>query len=139
MVTRAGYQSGGQSPHSKAKAPRAELLAAVPVRNPLLEWRVDEEPGSPVVVLLVPRRGDGIGRLLNRLFDAPEHRQVVLDELGTQVWRLCDGTTTVDGIVRALMERHRLQRREAEVSLTTYLETLARRGFIELSAGKARR
>jgi hypothetical protein len=113
---------------------RAEALGSVPFRNELIEWEMREEGGgensTPVAVLRVPRRQDRWGRLLNRFFEGPSHRQVVLDELGTDVWQMCDGETSVEGLIRALARKHKLERREVEISLTTYLQTLARRGFI---------
>jgi len=120
-----------------AQLSRREVLAARPVRNAVIEWEVrrpegarEEEP--EVVVLLIPRRRDRWGRLFNRLFEAPSHRQVVLDELGTEVWQMCDGETSIEAMVVALARKHKLERREVELSLTVYLRTLARRGFIGL-------
>jgi len=116
---------------------RREILAGVPFRNPLIEWEVRavENPGGEAtdeVVLRVPRRQDPFFRLLNRLFEGPSHKQVILDELGSDVWRMCDGRTSMETLIQALASRHKLERREVEVSLTTYLKTLARRGFIGL-------
>lgn len=120
---------------------RAAALAAIPFRNELIEWETrepsatasgeaDEEPA--VVVLRIPRRQDRWGRVLNRFFEGPTHKEVILDELGTDVWQLCDGLASVDDVVRALVKKHKLERREVELSLTTYLQTLAKRGFIGL-------
>jgi len=108
---------------------RQEALAAIPVRNGQVRWEVN---GREEVVLLIPRRQDRLGRLLNRIFAAPEHRQIVLDEIGSEVWQLCDGEHTVDEIIRTLASRHRLSRREVELSLTLYLQQLARRRLIGL-------
>lgn len=108
---------------------RQEALAAIPIRNDQVRWEVN---GRQEVVLLIPRRQDRLGQLLNRIFAAPEHRQIVLDEIGSEVWQLCDGEHTVDEIVRTLTSRHRLSRREVELSLTLYLQQLARRRLIGL-------
>ena len=116
---------------------REEALRAVPCRNPQLRWEErepDRATGHPVavVVLRVPRRQDGWPGVLNRFVAGPEYREVILDELGTDVWQLCDGVTSVELIIRELAQRHRLGRREVELSLTEYLRILARRGFIQL-------
>jgi hypothetical protein len=119
-----------------ARFSRRDVLSAVPFRNPLIEWELREPAdgagGAPEMVLRVPRRQDGWRRLLNRLFEGPPYRQVVLDELGTDVWRMCDGETSVEALIRSLANRHKLERREVELSLTIYLQTLAKRGFIGL-------
>src|SRR3712207_1247206 len=84
---------------------RGAALAAVPVRNSLLEWSVEE---GEKVVLRVPRRRERLGRILERLVAVPEYKQVVLDEVGSDVWQMCDGQTSVDGIVRALAKKYKL-------------------------------
>jgi hypothetical protein len=122
------------------KLGRKDVLEATPFRNELIDWELQEAAEAtaeePLVVLRVPRRQDRWGRLLNRFFEGPSHRQVILDELGTDVWQMCDGETTVEALIRALAKKHKLERREVEVSLTTYLQTLARRGFIGLRMGR---
>jgi hypothetical protein len=109
---------------------KGEVLGAHPVRNGLVDWEVNEH-GE--VVLRVPRRQDRLGRVLTRLFAAPEAKQLVLDEVGSEVWKLCTGQNSVDAIVRALAKKYRLNRREVELSLSKYLQQLARRGLIGLS------
>jgi hypothetical protein len=109
---------------------KAEVLGAHPVRNALVEWELNDR-GE--VVLRVPRRQDRVGKILSRIFAAPDHRQIVLDELGSRVWQLCTGQNTVDGIVRQLAKQYRLSRREVELSLSRYLQQLARRGLVGLS------
>src|SRR5690349_8641873 len=83
----------------KPKFSKQEVLAAVPVRNALVEWELNDEQE---VVLKVPRRQDRVGWILSRFFAAPEYKQIVLDELGSDVWQLCTGTNSVDAIVRAV-------------------------------------
>jgi hypothetical protein len=109
---------------------KSEVLGAHPVRNALVEWELNDRDE---VVLRVPRRQDRVGKILSRVFAAPDHRQIVLDELGSRVWQLCTGKNTVDGIVRQLAQQYRLSRREVELSLSRYLQQLARRGLVGLS------
>jgi hypothetical protein len=106
----------------------------VPVRNTLIEWEVNEH-GE--IVLRVPRRRDRVGRLLHRVFVAPPFKQVVLDDLGSEVWQLCTGENNVDTIVKTLSRKYKLGRREVELSLANYLRTLAQRGFIGLTRREA--
>lgn len=109
---------------------KGEVLGVHPVRNALVSWDKNER-GE--VVLRVPRRQDRVGKLLGRLFAAPEYRQVVLDEVGSEVWQLCTGANSVEKIVRALSLKYHLSRREVELSLSRYLHQLARRGLVGLS------
>lgn len=109
---------------------KAEVLGAFPVRNALVAWELNDRDE---VVLRVPRRQDRVGKILSRIFAAPDHRQIVLDELGSRVWQLCTGKNTVESIVRDLAKQYRLSRREVELSLSRYLQQLARRGLVGLS------
>lgn len=115
----------------RARVDRRVVLSALPVRNRLVEWSDEGEGG---VILRVPRRRDGLAGLLNRVVAAPEHRQVQLDEVGSDVWRMCDGASTVETIIGELAKKYRLNRREVELSLGQYLKQLAQRRYIGLLA-----
>lgn len=106
---------------------REQILHIWPVRNPALKTYFSEDG---LVTFELPRRKDWMGKLLGFLFSVPESKPVQLDEVGTFVWNLCDGDHTVGEIVAALTAEYKLNRREAEVSLTQYLQQLAKRGII---------
>ena len=106
---------------------RRQALSAFPVRNPDLTWR---ELESDEVVVTVTRPSRATWRIISWLFYVPDSRDIALDEVGSLVWRLCDGEHSVDALVDALVERYQLGKREAEVSLTTYLRDLGKRGLI---------
>ncbi len=106
---------------------RRQAMAARPIRNPSLHWELDEE-GNAVVTLT--RRKDWVGNLLAWLFMVPESRPVRLDEIGTFVWQMCDGEHSFSDIAKALVERHKITMREAEVSLAEFLRMLGKRGMV---------
>lgn len=106
---------------------REQAMGARPIRNPSLQWKVNDE-GNAVVVL--PRRGDWSGKALGWLFMVPAQKPVELDEVGSTVWEHCDADHTVAEIVDVLASKYKLNRREVEVSLTEYLRTLGRRGMV---------
>ncbi len=106
---------------------REQAFEARPVRNPSLKWRLNDDDDVEVVI---PRRSDRLGRVLGFLFYVPESRPLVLDEVGSRVWQLCDGERTVEEIIATLREEYKLDRREVEVSLTEYLRSLGKRGMI---------
>ncbi|NLO05265.1 MAG: PqqD family protein [candidate division WS1 bacterium] len=112
----------GQRPLSREQA-----FEARPVRNPRLKWRLNDDENAEVIV---PRRKDVFGRVMGFLFFVPESRPIVLDEVGSRVWELCDGEHTVDEMIRVLSNEYKLGRREVEVSLTEYLRTLGKRGMV---------
>ena len=123
----------------KPKIERKDALAIIPVRHPLVKWeRKDGE-----VTLSIPMRDDRMARTVKAIIktlrmakELPECRQLGLDEVGSFVWELCDGARSIDGIVQTVTREYKLTRREAEASVTTFLQTLAKKNLIGLmSAG----
>jgi len=73
--------------------------------------------------------------IARRLGIAPTGRQtkkLQLDELGTAVWDLLDGQRSVGQIIEIFARTHRLDNREAEVSVTRFIRELGRRGLLGL-------
>ena len=122
----------------KAKAPvdpakaRREFLALRPARNPKLDW----EDVEGRVVLTIPRPNTLQIKLLNIFFPVPESRKVVLDPIGSNVWRRCDGTTAIEKISKALQSDYQLGAREAELSLRQFFQDLGKRGYIGFAVEK---
>jgi hypothetical protein len=124
------YAAGRYLPFLKIAPPAADrkvVFTLRPVRNAAIEWETGAEGEA---LLKVPRRKDRIGRVVGFWFRIPETRAVQLDEVGTFVWSLCDGANTVEGIVQKTSRQYKMNRREVEVSVTTYLQMLAERNFI---------
>jgi len=119
-----------------ARLTREEALKAIPVRNPRIDWQLNDHG---LVQLTVPLRQDRairIVRILSKLLlsqPLPETKKVELDELGSEVWQWCDGRRSVAELIHHLAARHQLHYREASDSLTQFLYHLARRGFIGLA------
>jgi len=117
----------------KPKIGRKEALAIIPVRNSLIEWERKESE----VFLTIPIRRDGLARIVTRLVrNLPPNRKIVLDDVGGSVWEFCDGRRDIDAVVTAVAGDYKLTRREAEASVTMFLQTLAKKNLIGLmSAG----
>ncbi len=114
---------------AKPKIDRKQALAVVPVRNPLIEW----ERRGKEIHLSIPMRDDCVARLVKRfLRNVPERRRVALDEVGAAVWELCNGERSINSIVESISRSYKLTRREAEASVTMFLQTLAKRNYIGL-------
>lgn len=105
-------------------------LAARPLRNPLLEWTRDEEG---MALLRLPRKESWWVKVLARVFYIPKGKTFSLDEPGSFVWELCDGTTPIRTIIQRFAERFKLTRKEAEVSTLQYFRLLAQKGFVGLA------
>lgn len=105
----------------------AQVMRSRPVRNEGLRSERTEEGG---LRLFVERKGDWWVRLLSLVFPIPRERVVELDAVGEEIWALCDGEHTLQEMIRAFEERHKLTRGEAEWSLRTYLRDLGKRGLV---------
>ncbi len=111
---------------------KEEVLKSKPIRNPMLEWSRDPDGD---VRLKIPQRNDRIGKFLCRIFHAPSYREIQLDEVGSDVWELCDGVNNVDKIVNAICDKHKISRRECEVSIGMYLKTLGEKRLMGFQVG----
>ena len=113
---------------------RREFMALRPVRNPKLGW--DEVEGR--VVLRVPRPDSWQVKIVNIFFPVPEERKVILDPIGSDVWRVCDGETPIAEVTKVLQREYKLGAREAELSLQQFFKDLGRRGYIGFATPIAR-
>jgi len=121
----------------RRRAPRLtpeEVLRSRPVRNQGLRAEALEEGGLRVIGL---RREAWWVRLLNLVVPIPRERIVELDEVGRELWDLCDGEHTLEELIETFVDRHRLTRAEAEWSLRTYLRDLGKRGIVGFAVEKA--
>ena len=103
------------------------MLSSRPARNELLKWEKNEAGEARITVV---RQDNWKVRLLSRLFYIPRERTITLDEVGTEVWLMCTGRNTVAQMIEALRDRYQLDRKEAEVSLLSYLKTLGQKRFV---------
>lgn len=105
---------------------RRDTLELLPIRNPALEW--EEIEGQ--VVLHIKRESNLKTRLIGLFLPIPASRDVVLDAIGTHVWKQLDGATTVGNISKSLAREFKLLPREAEISLRQFFQELGRRGYV---------
>jgi hypothetical protein len=126
----------------KNRPSRGQVLASRPVRHPKIIWarEVAREEGLPELVLVrIPRRQDRWGNFVARCFKLPDHKKVELDQIGSDVWELCDGNHSVDKIARRISESYKLNKRQAETSVTAYLKMLADRRLIGIQTGMTKK
>ena len=109
---------------------KQQAMAARPVQLVKSECVTGSDPGTfRLVVPLKTRKFAGF------LFRMPEGatKSFELDEMGKLVWDSCDGSTSVQQIIRRLADEYRISHREAEVSTLAFLRTLARKGLLGFS------
>ncbi|MCF6248331.1 MAG: PqqD family protein [Desulfobacula sp.] len=57
-------------------------------------------------------------------------RKIQLDQLGIDVWSLVDGVRNVKAIIKDFAMLHKLDYKEAEISVTLFLRSLGEKGLI---------
>jgi hypothetical protein len=126
------YGVGKYLPFLKIRPPQIDRQAALtlrPGRNSLLTWE-KRETGEMLLTVPQNQKVGRITRQMAKWLRAPTERHVELDEVGGFVWELCDGAHTIESIVQRTGKQYKMSRREAEVSVTMFLQMLHERNFI---------
>ncbi len=120
---------GAQKAKPDRATARRQFLALKPVRNPNIEQ--SETEGRVLLTITPP--DTRLSKVLSLFLPlSPEERKkrVVLDPLGSHVWRLCDGQTTMEAISKSLQKTFKLGTLESEQSLRQFFQTLGKRGYV---------
>lgn len=128
-----GETTGTPGKAGGAAAPEGSwerMLRARPARNAAADVRRDERDGTRITVrkrkpwFLIPPLSWIIRPRLTGV--------AALDDLGSQVWGLCDGVRTVEGVIDEFAGAHRLSFHEARVAVTGYMKLLVERGALAM-------
>ena len=118
---------------SKSAEPKAgswrRMLTARPVHNAAA--RVVDAGGDVTVYVKSVRPWYMIPPLSWIVPHQPE-RGSVLDGLGSQVWRWCDGRRTVEDVIDVFAGEYDLTFHEARVAVTGYVKSLVQRGALAI-------
>ena len=113
---------------------RLEALAYKPVKSTqITETRL--ETGEVVLeypLAVRPLVAAVARRLGKSQQDLVQIKKLQLDVLGTSVWDLVDGKRSVRRMIQIFAETHRLEKREAEISVTQFIRELGQRGLLGL-------
>jgi hypothetical protein len=114
-----------------AQLSRTDALCCIPIRNPMVvESRMDSGEMLLSYTETLKPWFAGILRRMNKASEIRRTRKLQLDILGTGVWDLVDGKSTVMEIIDSFAGIHQLYHKEAEVSVIQFLRELGRRGIV---------
>ncbi len=116
------------SKSSRKHYSREELFKAKPIRNNFAEWK---EKNGEVSINVNLKKGRFF-KLWRFFFSLPEKKNIKLDIIGSEIWKMCDGKNTVKDIEKFVKESYNLSRKEAEISILEYINSLVRRNLIGL-------
>ena len=109
---------------------RQNMLRAIPVQNSRVERTVLADGR---VILRGQTRVDGWQRLMG---GRSTLRQFEVDALGDWVWQHCQGHLTVEELVRGFGTEYAVNLREAEISVVSFLNMLAKRNVVAFVVGR---
>ena len=96
------------------------------------KWR-EAEDGK--VIVMRPRFGEsGMSRKISGLFNLSDYR-IKLDDIGTLVWKRCDGKTTAAEIADELRIQFGDRVEPAEDRLSRFVSQMLRARMIEVKSG----
>jgi Coenzyme PQQ synthesis protein D (PqqD) len=115
---------------------RRRSLALKPLRNPKVDWSPDTSNDSGPITINIPLQRRPVPKsvlwfatkLARR--KPPDTRKLLLDPVGSFVWRNADGSRTVRKLIWDLAAEYKLNRRDAEIALIEFLGKLSSRNLI---------
>jgi hypothetical protein len=116
---------------------REQALNCRPVRNNVVNWELLDSGLIEIeyILNLKPFLLSIFERFSNKSKQAPTPaptKKLQLDELGSQVWQMLDGTRTTAELIEQFAETHQVSIQETEQSITLFLRELGKRGLIAL-------
>lgn len=132
LKTRLYYTAGRYLPFLKLRPPQVDRQATMtlrPVRNSLVTWE-KRDNGESILTVPMNEKVSRLTRWMAQRMKVPNERHIELDEVGGFVWELCDGHHTVESIVQKAGKEYKMNRREAEVSVTMFMQMLHERNLI---------
>jgi hypothetical protein len=114
---------------------RAMLLAR-PLRNAAAqaEWNAE---GTRFEIVVPTRRDRRLISPISWFVRPPKFRTMALDSIGVMVWKMCDGSHTVEAVIERVAEQYRLTFHESRVSVVAFFRGLLERGAIVMIAETA--
>jgi hypothetical protein len=112
---------------------REQALSAVPIRNEAVLTQYVEN-GEALLIFHVQQKAwfASLVRLMKKKDTFSLEKRLQLDEIGTLIWQISDGHTSVIEMIDLLCKRYQLHRKEAEKSLLAFLRMLGERGLIAM-------
>ncbi|MGI6153385.1 MAG: PqqD family protein [Christensenellaceae bacterium] len=109
---------------------RKNLLDMVPQKNAKYEWQLDETTGR---VQITVERNSMIERAVRKFAKTPKTLTVDLDNFGSFVWQMIDGTRDIHAIGRLVADAFGKEAEPLYERLGGFMNLLKNNGFINYS------
>ena len=106
-----------------------QMLLAIPTPNTAANAKYDE--GSGLVTVTVKNiKPDYMIPPFSWVVHFSPKKDITLDKLGSQLWKLCNGRNTVENVIDRFKDAYGLTFHEARTSVVEYLKKLIQRGVV---------
>lgn len=125
------FKSKRQKSISPPPITRTESLACIPEQSPQVNCSTQAD-GNVIIEYPLPLKPFfvSLAQKFNKTTEQKLTKKLQLDEIGSKVWSMIDGSTDVKTIIKKIGPETGLSLQEAEISVTTFLRELGRRGLI---------
>ncbi len=118
---------------AESRLSRAEALKFRPSKSrEISESRLDTGEVLLEYPLTVRPWLAALAKRLGRPAEVVQTKKLQLDIMGTSVWDLVDGNRSVAQIAEIFAATHRLNKKEAEISVSSFIRELGQRGLLGL-------
>lgn len=104
------------------------VLGAYPIRAPV-KWRMEQ--GKAVIIY--SKNLSKLEKKVHSVVGGPENIRRPLDEVGTDIWLMCDGKHTIFDICKKLDGKHHERVEPVVKRVTSFLEILLKLNLVRLS------
>lgn len=108
---------------------RKRMLAAVPIHSDSYNPEILD---NGQVSFTISRKKSWFATVFVTIFFVSGEKKLTLDKVGSYVWKLCDGSKSVAEIAVAMKEEFKLTRKEAQVSVIQFVQTLMKKGVLSV-------
>ena len=105
-----------------------KVLGAYPMRAPV-KWRME----SGKAVIIYSKDFNKLEKKLHSVVGGPQNIRRPLDEVGTDIWLMCDGKHTIFDICTDLDAKHHEKVEPVVKRVTSFLEILLKLNLLSLS------
>ncbi len=112
----------------KKKVINENYLDNIPVVSEKLSYKVNDEG----IVTLAQENTGFMNRIAQKLFKRPKISYIHLDELGSFIWQLIDGKTTISDMGEPVKEKFGEKAEPLYPRLAKYISILESYGFVTL-------
>ncbi len=124
-----------QKTKQKLQISKTEALLCAPFHNEIARWE-EQDNGDILIEYPLPIK-PFLKSILQRFSNKPiptPTKKLQLDAMGSIVWKMIDGEKNTKTIIKDFAKQYNITLQEAELSVTTFIRELGKRGLIGIDS-----